>query len=236
MSGYSASEMKECPWTLLDLGACFLIKDAFWTFYTWVFCMLKENREVNPSFPKQEGWGSFLAIKIQKNQKTKFFCTSVSSPGKWRFWCMCDWLGTFPFPSRLPSCTIKAGKLETQRLRLLCSYRVRARGLVCTDPLHSLTAQMWKWAVQEVATGWETGPSGKHEAELLDLLGKWGGILTFSFKYHVWRLAGVSSRAFVRIVLQWIEAFLGFRWPRVAQLFWAWVAFKLDSLVLLECP
>lgn len=69
MSGYSASEMKECPWTLFDLGVCFLIEDAFWTCYTWVFCMLRENREVNSSFPKKEGWGSFLAIKIQRELK-----------------------------------------------------------------------------------------------------------------------------------------------------------------------
>lgn len=69
MSGYSASEMKECLWTLFDLGVCFLIEDAFWTCYTWVFCMLRENREVNSSFPKKEGWGSFLAIKIQRELK-----------------------------------------------------------------------------------------------------------------------------------------------------------------------
>lgn len=31
--------------------------------------MLRENREVNSSFPKKEGWGSFLAIKIQRELK-----------------------------------------------------------------------------------------------------------------------------------------------------------------------
>lgn len=74
--------------------------------------------------------------------------------------------------------------------------------------------------MQEVAAGWETGPQAGRldllestEAQLLDLLGKWGGILTFSLKHHGVAIGGCQkqrllleqfyseSRLFFRVLL-----------------------------------
>lgn len=55
--------------------------------------------------------------------------------------------------------------------------------------------------MQEVAAGWETGPQAGRldllestEAELLDLLGKWGGILTFSLKHRGVAIGGCQKQ------------------------------------------
>lgn len=150
----------------------------------------------------------------------------------------------FWFTSRLPSCPIKAENLETQFLRLPCSW---GAGMWPSFPQPIALTQDSDVKVSSVrsghrlaewTTGWETGPSRKHRGRGVKSSGEMGRNFARSVPNTMggdWQVS--VAELSVWTVLQWVEAFLGFCWIKGCPvLSWVWVAFKLDSLDLSEHP
>lgn len=105
--------------------------------------------------PEQEAWGLFLTIHIQRElkhaipQHLSFFI--------WKMEILVARVAdSAPVPISFQDAFLYFWKWKTDSSDSFAA-RLQACGLVSTDPLPSLGTQMWKWAVQEVAPGWETG-------------------------------------------------------------------------------
>lgn len=111
MAIYSAPEMDVFP----DRG-CFLNMLYLGLLY------VKEKQGNQSWFPQTEGVGLLLTIEIHRKSKG-----AIPLHLSFFAWAMVILVPVgltqhlFQFPPRLPSCAIKAGKLETQFLRLPCS-------------------------------------------------------------------------------------------------------------------
>lgn len=151
---------------------------------------LRENSETNRNSPKQDEWGLFLTIQMQRESKH-----AIPQYLRFFIWKL-EILVARVADSALVPIPFQTAFLCFRRWKTNASdsfaARLQACGLVSTDPLPSLGTQMWKWAVQEVALGWETG---KHRGRGVGSSGESGRNCAHSVPNTVGGCWQVSARA-----------------------------------------